>query len=127
MKSRLAIAAVLFAAFAGCSKPSEGASGAPAGSAAPAANGRVIEVEATNEGYKPSSIEAKTGEDLVLRFTRKTKSECLAQIVFPEQKIKKDLPLDKPVDVAIKAEKAGKIPFECGMAMVKGTINVTGS
>jgi plastocyanin domain-containing protein len=62
-----------------------------------------------------------------LRFTRTTKSECLAQVVFPDQKITKDLPLNTPVEIPIKADKEGKIPFQCGMAMVKGSIHVTGS
>lgn len=130
MKSRLfhglaALAAVTLATA--CGKSGEPtAEAAPAASAAPVANGRLVEINASNEGYKPSTIEAKKGETLVLRFTRTTPSECLAQIVFPDLKITKDLPINKPVDVSVKAEKEGKIPFQCGMAMLKGTINVTG-
>jgi plastocyanin domain-containing protein len=97
------------------------------GAAAPAGEGRRVDVAVTADGYTPSTIEAKKGESLVLRFTRTVKGECLAQVVFPEQKITKDLPLNTPVEIAIKAEKAGKIPFQCGMNMVKGSINVTGS
>jgi plastocyanin domain-containing protein len=111
---------------ASCSKPSDAGSG-NAGKDAPATDGRRIDVAVTAEGYTPSTIEAKKGESLVLRFTRTVKGECLAQVVFPEQKITKDLPLNTPVEVAIKADKTGKIPFQCGMNMVRGSINVTGS
>ena len=89
--------------------------------------GRRVDITAGPEGYSPSTIEAKKGESLVLRFTRTTKSDCLGQVVFPELKITKDLPLNTPVEIGIKADKAGKIPFQCGMAMVKGSVNVTGT
>jgi plastocyanin domain-containing protein len=128
MKLRATVlAALALAAFStSCNKPSDGRSEAAAQSA-PALEGRRIEITAGPEGYKPSAIEAKKGESLVLRFTRTTKGECLAQVEFPEQKIKKDLPLNTPVEIGIKADKEGKIPFQCGMAMVFGSINVTGS
>jgi plastocyanin domain-containing protein len=124
----LALASVV-AALAACNRPgdtrSEGV--ATAATSAPALDGRRIDITAGPEGYSPATIEAKQGESLVLRFTRTTKSECLAQVVFPEQKITKDLPLNSPVEVGIKADKAGKIPFQCGMAMVHGSVNVSGS
>jgi plastocyanin domain-containing protein len=120
------LALAILAALSISCKPAE-QKAEPAVKEGAALEGRRIDITASNEGYSPATIEAKQGESLVLRFTRTTKSECLAQVVFPDQKITKELPLNKPVEVAIKAEKAGKIPFMCGMAMVKGTINVTGS
>lgn len=134
LRSALLAALALAAVTASCSKPSDARpEGAPAatshqGSApAPALEGRRVDITAGPEGYSPSTIEAKKGESLVLRFTRTTKSDCLAQVVFPEQKITKDLPLNTPVEIGIKADKPGKIPFQCGMAMVHGTIHVSES
>ena len=122
----LALAATLGAA---CGKSQEPAAQAATASAAPAlppaGEGRLVEITATNDGYKPKVVEAKQGEKLILRFTRKTPSGCLAEIVFPGLNIKKDLPVDKPVDIAVTADKPGKIPFQCGMAMVFGSVNVT--
>jgi plastocyanin domain-containing protein len=125
------LAAVALALLvAGCSKPSEASPeatrGTP-GASSPALEGRHIDVTVGPGGYTPSTIEAKQGEALVLRFNRTTKGECLAQVVFPDLKITRDLPLNTPVEVAIKAEKPGKIAFQCGMAMVHGSINVSGS
>jgi len=71
-------------------------------------------------------VPAKAGETIVLRFTRTTESECLKAIAIPDKGIKKDLPLNKPVDVVVKLDKAGKVGFKCWMAMVKGTIDVAG-
>lgn len=132
-RSRTAIPALLGALAVltvACSKPSEASSvaatNAAAGKDAPALEGRRVDITAGTEGYTPSTVEAKAGESLVLRFTRTTKSECLAQVVFPDLKITKDLPLNTPVEIPIKADKPGKIPFQCGMAMVHGAVNVTG-
>jgi plastocyanin len=85
---------------------------------------RLVVVTANDEGFVPSKIPAVAGETLTLRFTRTVDQECVAQVMFPEQNIKKDLPLNQPVDITIHAEKAGTIPFMCGMKMVKGSIDV---
>ena len=131
MKLRVALAAALalVAATASCSKPSDAKPETSGAAPAPAQplEGRRIEIVAGPEGYSPSTVHAKKGESLVLRFTRTTKSDCLGQVVFPDLKITKDLPLNTPVEIGVKAEKAGKIPFQCGMAMVKGSIDVSES
>jgi plastocyanin domain-containing protein len=92
----------------------------------PRVEGRRVDVTAGSHGYTPASIAAKKGESLVLRFTRTAKGDCMAQVVFPELKITKDLPLDTPVEIPIKADKPGKIEFQCGMAMVHGSVDVSG-
>lgn len=126
----LAVASALTVGEA-CSKQSEPSAQAATATtpapAAPAARGRRIEITATSEGYTPSSVDVKKGEEVVLRFTRTTKSECLAEVVIPDLKIKKELPLNTPVEIPLKLDKEGKVGFQCGMAMVKGTINVSGS
>jgi len=130
MKLCAALLAVLTlaAATASCSKPSEARTTTETASpAGPALEGRRIDITAGPQGYSPATVEAKSGESLVLRFTRTTKSDCLAQVVFPDQKITRDLPLDTPVEIGIKADKPGTIPFQCGMAMIHGKINVSGS
>ncbi len=130
-RSALLAALALAALVTSCSKPGDARATAETGAAAakdsPALEGRRIDITAGPEGYSPSSVDAKKGESLVLRFTRTTKSDCLAQVVFPDQSITRDLPLNTPVEIAIKADKPGKIPFQCGMAMVHGSVNVTGS
>ncbi len=124
----LFLAPALFASVAlGCGKsadatPASGQSGAPA--EAPA--GRVVDVKVTDKGFEPAQIEAKTGETVSLRFTRETPSECLKAMAIPSLNIKKDLPVNQPVVVNVKADKEGKIVFQCWMAMFKGEIDVKG-
>jgi plastocyanin len=113
---------------AACSKPTE-ASAQPVTNTATIAQtsnavGRRIPITATTEGYAPSTVDVKKGEAVVFVFTRTTKSDCLAQVVIPDLNIKKDLPMNTPVEIPAKFDKEGKVGFQCGMAMVKGTINV---
>lgn len=122
----LAIAACLGEA---CGKPSEPSAQAAQAvqASAVSAEGRRVAITASAEGYAPAVVEAKKGEAIVLVFTRTTKSECLAEIMIPDLNIKKPLPLNTPVEIPVKFDKEGKVGFQCGMAMVKGTINVSGS
>jgi plastocyanin domain-containing protein len=126
-----ALALVLLVGLAGCDKGAKtddgkAAAAAPSGEVA-APGARRIEITATNEGYSPSSIDLKKGETVVLRFKRTTKSDCLAQVKIPKLDVKKDLPLDQPVEIAVTPKEDGDIPFSCGMDMVHGKLHVTGS
>lgn len=95
-------------------------------SVAETATGRVVEIKVTDKGFEPSTVEAKKGETVSLKFVRSTKSECLKAINIPSLKISKDLPMNEPVIVNVPADKEGKIVFQCWMAMIKGEIDVKG-
>jgi plastocyanin domain-containing protein len=123
------------AALLACSKPADAdptqaapaASGAPAAEAPIPADARRIDIAVKDEGFSPSTIDVKKGETVVLRFNRTTKSECLKAIAIPDLNIKKDLPLNTPVEVAITPQKEGNMTLQCWMAMVKATIHVVSS
>ena len=104
--------------------PTTGAQ-APAAEAPIPADAKRIDVAVKDDGFSPSTIEVKKGETVVLRFNRTTKSECLKAIAIPDLSIKKDLPMNTPVEVAITPQKEGKMTLQCWMAMVKATINVS--
>src|SRR5262249_48694294 len=91
----LALAACLGEA---CSKPSEGPAQAAPGPVKPDVGARRTAIPAGAEGYAPATVDAKKGEQVVLVFTRTTKSDCLAEVVIPDLNIKKDLPLNTPVE-----------------------------
>src|SRR5882724_7677983 len=67
---------------------------------------RHVPVEANKEGYTPDQIPGKPGEKLVLVFTRTVNESCLAQIRMPDGKTI-DLPLNKPVEVAVTVPDSG--------------------
>jgi plastocyanin domain-containing protein len=111
---------------AGAAAATAGSVTPPSGSSAPA-EGRLVEIIAGDTGFTPATIPAKKGETLTLRFKRTTKSECLKAIEIADLGIKKDLPLDTPVDVVIKADKEGTITFMCWMKMLGGKVVVSAS
>ncbi len=106
-------------AVAACSKDS--ASAAP--SAATAAGKHPVTVD--DKGFTPSSIAVKQGEVAVLTFTRTTDTTCAKQVVFPDLKLTKDLPLNTPVDVSVPTDKAQTVTFQCGMGMFKSSVVVS--
>lgn len=75
-------------------------------------------------GYKPASIKVKKGQTTVLKITRKDPNSCLEEIILPDFKIKKYLPLGQEVKITIKPEIAGEFGFHCGMNMYHGKITV---
>lgn len=75
-------------------------------------------------GYKPSVIQVRKGIETTLYLNRKDSNSCLEEIVFPDFKIKKYLPLNEIVEVKFTSEKSGEFPFYCGMNMFHGKINV---
>ena len=75
-------------------------------------------------GYSPDTIAVAKGKKTMLRFTRQDPSGCLEEVVVPEFKIRKFLPLNQTVSIELKPEKAGEYEFVCGMNMFHGKIIV---
>lgn len=75
-------------------------------------------------GYSPDTIAITKGKTTILRFTRQDPSGCLEEVVIPEFKIRKFLPLNQTVSVEIKPKKAGEYEFVCGMNMFHGKLIV---
>jgi len=120
MGSRPALAAVFVtfatAVMSGCHKDDASSVGAGAGTS--------VEIVADEHGFTPSSVAVKTGSPLTLVFTRTTDDTCANQVVFPELKITKDLPLKQPVPVDVPSGAARTLAFQCGMGMFKGKVVV---
>ena len=116
-------------ASVGCDKkPADGV--VPTASAAPAASpigevkGKRVDVVAGAEGFKPSEIAISKGQETTLVFTRTTDDTCATAVVFPELKIKQDLPLNKPVAIVMPSGEAKTYGFQCGMGMYKSKVVV---
>jgi plastocyanin domain-containing protein len=84
--------------------------------------GSSVAIVADEHGFTPSSVAVETGSPLTLVFTRTTEDTCANQVVFPELKITKDLPLKQPVSVDVPSGAARTLGFQCGMGMFKGKV-----
>ena len=81
----------------------------------------------TKNGFEPGSITVPAKTPVTLVFTRKTEATCTKTIVVTVEDgktIERELPLDKPVEIAATFPKAGKLGYACTMNMNKGTIIV---
>ena len=116
----LVIAAALCAA---CKKDTaEAPKPAPTAPAAQTADGaRKVPIEVNKEGYTPAKIPGKPGEKLDLVFTRTFEADCISQVKTPDGKLV-DLPMNKPVEVAVTVPQTGELGFACGMDMFHGVI-----
>ena len=82
---------------------------------------RYVHVEANKDGYTPARVPGKPGEKLTLVFTRTYEADCISQLKTPDGKLV-DLPLNKPVEVAVTVPQTGELGFACGMDMFHGVI-----
>jgi len=59
-----------------------------------------------------------------INFLRTDPTDCLSEVVLPDFKIKKELPLNKKITIEITPQKAGEFGYACGMNMYHGKIIV---
>jgi len=84
------------------------------------------EVEIIVEGgYKPSVIEIPVDRKTKLTFIRKDPNSCLEEIVIPDFKIKKYLPIGERIVISVTPKKVGEYDIHCGMNMFHGKLLVT--
>jgi thiol-disulfide isomerase/thioredoxin len=100
-----------------------GGRGSPANEAAPATN---VSIVVTERGFEPADITVPHGVPVTLRFERKVKKTCATEINFKngDDKVRHELPLDKPIEFTVTFKAAGTINYACDMDMIGGSINV---
>ncbi len=75
-------------------------------------------------GYQPEFISIPKGQTTKISFIRKDSSSCLQEVVIPEFRVKKYLPMNKKVTIEINPKKKGEFIFSCSMNMNHGKIKV---
>lgn len=76
-------------------------------------------------GYTPETISLPLGKTIKLNFLRKDPSSCLEEVVLPDFRVRKYLPLNQKVSIELMPKKTGEFPFSCGMNMFHGKIIVS--
>lgn len=75
-------------------------------------------------GYSPEVISIPKNKKTVVTFIRRDPSSCLEEVVMPDFKIRKSLPLNQPVTLELTPPRAGEFNYTCGMGMFHGKIIV---
>lgn len=75
-------------------------------------------------GYSPEVISIKKGKTTKINFIRKDPNTCLEEVVLPDFRVRKYLPLNERITIEIKPGKTGEFGYACGMNMFHGKIIV---
>lgn len=75
-------------------------------------------------GYKPSTIRLPKNKKSTLKFLRKDESSCLEEVVLPDFRIRKYLPMNTVTEIEVEPKKSGEFEISCGMNMFHGKIIV---
>jgi hypothetical protein len=87
----------------------------------------LADVTANEHGFSPPSLslgQGAPGSHATVTFVRTSDKTCATEVVFPDLKIEKKLPLDEVVSVDVPTDSARTLTFQCGMAMYKGKLVV---
>lgn len=75
-------------------------------------------------GYIPNVISIQKDRVTRFNFFRRDPSSCLEEIVLPDFKIRKYLPLNEKTSIQVTPKKSGTFEMSCGMNMFHGKIIV---
>ena len=101
------------------------AASAPGSPKPPVADGvQTARVTVGEKGFEPARLSLKAGAPARITFVRTTDKTCATAVAFPDLEIRRDLPLNQPVDIEFTPEKSDEIGFACGMNMLRGVVVV---
>jgi RND family efflux transporter MFP subunit len=91
---------------------------------APAVTVQTERITVGEQGYEPSRVRLRAGVPARLRFVRATDKTCGTAVTIPSLGIRRELPLNRPVEIEFTPQKSGNVEFVCGMNMLRGTLVV---
>lgn len=83
-----------------------------------------VAITVTEQGFEPTVVTVPFGKPVTLVVTRKTDRTCAKDLVVADHGIKRDLPLDQPVEITFTPSHRGDLRYACGMNMIFGTVRV---
>jgi len=83
-----------------------------------------VAIQVTEKGFEPAEVTVTRGRPVRLVVTRKTDRTCAKEFVLAELNIRKDLPLNQPVEITFTPAAGGELRYACGMNMITGKIVV---
>ena len=81
-------------------------------------------VKITERGFEPESLRLRRGVQTRITFLRTTDRTCATEVVIRDFGVRRELPLNQPVEVTLTPNKKGEFSFTCGMNMMHGKLIV---
>ena len=100
------------------------AAGCAAERAADGVQGKRIAISVTEKGFEPAVVKVAAGKPATLVVTRTTDRTCARDFVMSSHGIRKQLPLNQPVEIVFTPERTGDLRYACAMDMIAGTVRV---
>jgi cobalt-zinc-cadmium efflux system membrane fusion protein len=91
---------------------------------APGRDVQTARITVGEQGYEPARVTVRAGVPARLTFVRTTDKTCGTAVVFPSLNIRRELPLNQPVEIELTPHTTGNVEFVCGMNMLRGTVIV---
>lgn len=85
---------------------------------------RRVEIRVDERGYHPGTVRVQPGETITLVFTRTTSAGCGGTVVIPSRNIRRQLPVNEPVEITVTVRERESLSFTCGMGMYRGSVVV---
>jgi plastocyanin domain-containing protein len=118
------LAGSLIAAGSACSRSDDSKTEKPMPTVPAPPGVQQTQIKVDDKGFTPNEVKVEKGKPASLVFVRTTDSTCAKEVVFPDLKLEKDLPLNTPVRIDIPTTEARTLRFQCGMAMFKSAVLV---
>lgn len=85
---------------------------------------QTAKIVVNEKGFDPATIPLRAGIPARLTFLRTIEQTCATEVFFPLLNLRRQLPLNQPIEIAFTPPKSGEVGFACGMNMLKGAILV---
>ncbi len=84
-----------------------------------------IAIRVADGAYSPDRIAVAAGETAHFEFTREDPSPCAEIVQFEGLDLSRELPVGKPVTLAVRYDEPGEYAFTCQMGMYRGHVVVS--
>lgn len=86
---------------------------------------QIVEITATNSGYKTDTKNLKAGVPVKLKVFSKNVQSCARSFIIPSLDVNTLLPVSGEEIIEFTPTKKGLLNFSCGMGMYTGSFNIT--
>jgi len=85
---------------------------------------QTVQINATSDGYSPSTTHARAGLPTTLRIHSDDAQGCIRSFTVPDLNVQQILPASGDTEIELGSLQPGTLAYACGMGMYTGTITV---